>query len=129
MSNFEKSNSKYEVGYKKPPKSSQFKKGQSGNPKGRPKLQQSIEEDLSDELKETIVTKEHGEEKVITKQRAIIKLLINSTLNGKVSLFRILVQMLKEHTIKEPKCSNTVEDDRKIIEEFLQKEMQNDKYR
>lgn len=27
----------YDVGYKKPPKASQFKKGQSGNPKGRPK--------------------------------------------------------------------------------------------
>lgn len=27
----------YEVGYKKPPKSTQFKKGQSGNPKGRPR--------------------------------------------------------------------------------------------
>jgi hypothetical protein len=28
----------YEVGYKKPPKHSQFKKGQSGNTKGRRKL-------------------------------------------------------------------------------------------
>jgi hypothetical protein len=27
----------YEVGYKKPPKNTQFKKGQSGNPAGRPK--------------------------------------------------------------------------------------------
>ena len=27
----------YEVGYGKPPKHSQFKKGRSGNPKGRPK--------------------------------------------------------------------------------------------
>lgn len=26
----------YEIGYKKPPKNGQFKKGQSGNPKGRP---------------------------------------------------------------------------------------------
>lgn len=25
------------IGYKKPPKKSQFKKGKSGNPKGRPK--------------------------------------------------------------------------------------------
>lgn len=25
------------VGYKRPPKKNQFKKGQSGNPKGRPK--------------------------------------------------------------------------------------------
>jgi hypothetical protein len=31
------SNDEYEVGYGKPPKESQFKKGQSGNPKGRPK--------------------------------------------------------------------------------------------
>ena len=29
--------SKYEVGYKKPPKHTQFPKGKSGNPKGRPK--------------------------------------------------------------------------------------------
>jgi hypothetical protein len=27
----------YEVGYGKPPKDTQFKKGSSGNPKGRPK--------------------------------------------------------------------------------------------
>jgi Family of unknown function (DUF5681) len=27
----------YEVGYGKPPKTSQFKKGESGNPSGRPK--------------------------------------------------------------------------------------------
>ena len=27
----------YEVGYGKPPKSTQFEKGVSGNPKGRPK--------------------------------------------------------------------------------------------
>lgn len=29
--------SRYETGYKKPPKKSQFRKGQSGNPKGRPR--------------------------------------------------------------------------------------------
>lgn len=32
-----KDEKEYEVGYKKPPKNHQFKKGQSGNPKGRKK--------------------------------------------------------------------------------------------
>lgn len=36
----------YKVGYKKPPKSGQFKKGQSGNPRGRKKkiLPKSVNE-------------------------------------------------------------------------------------
>jgi hypothetical protein len=31
----------YEVGYRKPPKKHRFRKGQSGNPKGRPKKQKT----------------------------------------------------------------------------------------
>lgn len=34
-----------EVGYKKPPKASQFKPGQSGNPKGRPKKKKMTDEE------------------------------------------------------------------------------------
>ena len=33
----EKGGSNYDVGYRKPPRASQFAKGHSGNPNGRPK--------------------------------------------------------------------------------------------
>ena len=38
----EKKDTEYTVGYGKPPKQSQFKPGQSGNPKGRPKKAKTI---------------------------------------------------------------------------------------
>ena len=42
----------YEIGYKKPPKHTQFKPGQSGNPKGRPQKPQTIEDAAIQTLKQ-----------------------------------------------------------------------------
>ena len=52
------SKSDYEVGYKKPPKDTQFKPGQSGNPLGRPKGTKNLKTDLMEELGQKIVVRE-----------------------------------------------------------------------
>lgn len=125
MTEFEKSN--YDVGYKKPPKSTQFKKGQSGNPKGRPKLYKPFKEDLLEELQETITTKENGKEKIITKQKGVIKRIMNSALSGNVQAYRIFVHWFSEYCgITAEKDSSISADDRKIIEEYIAKEIKND---
>ncbi len=71
-----------EVGYGRPPKAGQFQKGRSGNPRGRPKGQKNFRTDFLEELNLTIEITEGGTKKKITKQRAIIKRLVNDALSG-----------------------------------------------
>src|SRR3954452_21014644 len=65
----------YEVGYGKPPRHTRFKKGQSGNPRGRP----SGSKNLSTALNELVVVAENGGRQKITKRQAIITQLVNQS--------------------------------------------------
>ena len=76
------SNDDYAVGYKKPPKHSQFKKGQSGNPKGRPKGVQNLATDLQDELSAKVEITEDGQTKEVTKRKAMVKQLMQKAIKG-----------------------------------------------
>lgn len=72
------------VGYGRPPKSGQFKRGKSGNPKGRPKGSLKLATDLAAELNEQITIREDGRQRRVSKQRALIKSLMAKALQGDV---------------------------------------------
>ena len=63
----------YKVGYCKPSKDAQWKKGQSGNPGGRPKGSKSYKTLLAEEGRERITIVKGGKPKRITIKRAIVK--------------------------------------------------------
>jgi|GEM_PF-1153205 len=71
----------YEVGYKRPPKHSQFKKGQSGFAGRRRKDTRKFETILTDELAKPITVVENGRRKKITMREAMAKRLINAIMN------------------------------------------------
>jgi Family of unknown function (DUF5681) len=75
---------KYKVGFCKPPKTTQFRRGKSGNPKGRPKGSSNLATDLAAELGESISVREDGRQRRISKQRALIKSLLAKSLQGDV---------------------------------------------
>jgi hypothetical protein len=60
----------YEVGYRKPPKDTQFKPGQSGNPDGHKKHSKSVKTLLMEALNEHILVIEAGIQRRITKGEA-----------------------------------------------------------
>ena len=88
------SNNGSKIGYRKPPQHSQFKKGKSGNPKGRPKGAKNLKTDLLEELSEQIVANEGGRTIKISKQRAVVKSLFRGTLKGDARLANTLLNTM-----------------------------------
>lgn len=63
----------YEVGHGRPPKATQWQKGQSGNPKGRPKADKTGPVNISDILNEPVEVMEKGKVKRVSNFEAMMK--------------------------------------------------------
>jgi hypothetical protein len=84
---------KYEVGYGRPPKQSQFMKGQSGNPKGRPKGSKSVASMFNQITRELINVTENGRTKTVTRLEAVLHRMTNEALSGNTRVMREFVQL------------------------------------
>ena len=80
----------YTIGYCRPPKHTQFKKGVSGNPSGRPKGSVNMATVLQKELSQTVVVAHGNQKKKITKMQAAVKQLVDKALQGDMHAFRVL---------------------------------------
>ena len=92
------SNGEEPVGYGKPPRRSQFKKGRSGNPKGRPKGTPNFATAFEEVLNEPVVVNEGGQRKTVGKVVAIIKQVVNKAAQGDA---RATQQVFKERAVLE----------------------------
>jgi|SRR5215831_597891 len=82
------------VGYKNPPRHSQFKPGQSGNPKGRPKKDLTLPEILSKEMKTRVPIVRNGKKSTISMLDAIVKRLATDAANGDPKVAALLFRLL-----------------------------------
>lgn len=86
----------YEVGYKKPPKRTQFKPGQSGNAKGRPKGSKSIQVLIRDVLNEKIPVKTPRGPKSMTRLQAGLTQLANKAASGDFRAIKEAIRLSRE---------------------------------
>jgi hypothetical protein len=71
-----------EVGYGKPPQATRFCKGQSGNPRGRPRGSRNFASLVDEALAEPLMINENGRRKKATKLQVIVKQLVNKAAQG-----------------------------------------------
>jgi hypothetical protein len=71
-----------EVGYGKPPQTTRFRKGQSGNPRGRPRGSRNFASLVDEALADPVMINENGRRKKATKLQVIVKQLVNKAAQG-----------------------------------------------
>jgi hypothetical protein len=81
-------------GYRKPPTHTQFAKGKSGNPRGRPKGARNLTTELRDELSESISITEGGVKRLVSKQRGLVKTLYARSIQGDMRAASQLIKLI-----------------------------------
>jgi hypothetical protein len=72
----------YEVGYGRPPRQTQFRKGQSGNPNGRPKGSKNLKTIVEEVFNSRIQVRQGGKVRTMTKMEAIVEKMFEGALKG-----------------------------------------------
>ena len=112
----------YEVGYGKPPISTRWGKGVSGNPRGRPKSARGLRTDLLEELASRMDIRMNGQKVSGTKQQLMLRTLTARAASGDVRATRLLVDLVmqvfgpEDHTSGAKRLSAQ---DQEILDELL----------
>ena len=91
----------YEVGYGRPPKSTQFKPGQSGNPKGRKRKPKSLQAQMQAVLSRKVPINEGGIVKRLPMQQVILRNLASKAAKGDLNAAKFVFTLLHspEHAV------------------------------
>lgn len=96
-------------GYGKPPKHRQFKKGQSGNRKGRPRKDKKggkvLQEYIEDALSKVVTVQMDGKNVKVTKREIIATQLVNSAAKGEKKPLDYVKNMDKERLAEKEKAN------------------------
>lgn len=113
----------YETGYMKPPKSGQFKPGQSGNPKGRPSDSKNTYKLLDDIVNEKVQITKNGRPVRISKKQAMLLQAVNKAVQGDLKALQTLLPMMTAVDNRNEELAKVADairqDDKEILTQYL----------
>ena len=81
------------VGYRRPPVNRQFKPGQSGNPRGRPKGSKNFPTMFAEAMSRPLTVRDKkGKIRRLSKQELMVEVMVNKALAGDPKAFAMVVQ-------------------------------------
>lgn len=125
----------YAVGYGRPPAHTRFRKGISGNPRGRKRGARNFETLLAEQCDAKISVKEGGKTRVRTKLETVAAQLVNKSAGADLKAISILLAALdrtqarQERAARDPDKDNGSdlgESDQQVFERLLQRMSQKD---
>ena len=116
------SNEDYEVGYGKPPTKHRFKKGKSGNPRGRPRKTKDFRKLADQVLDQPVVILEGGKRVTVTIRQAIVKQLAHDALKGNARARQELIKLAGNY--QDPDTFEVDAQDEALLERYIQQAQQ-----
>jgi hypothetical protein len=115
------SDASYRVGYGRPPKQSQFKPGQSGNPRGKPKGRKNYETILDQILHRKLPIRDRGSVRQVPLIEAMLLKFAEEALRGNPKAAAFL---LNRYAPSEPEDTSTQDlshEDQEILDAFAKR--------
>jgi hypothetical protein len=113
----------FEVGSGKPPRSTQFKPGQSGNPAGRPRGAKNFATAIEQELDARVTVTENGRRRRISKLEVVAKHLVNKAAGGDLKAIPLLLNEARAResnlSAAEPDQVFDTAQDRKVLDSII----------
>src|SRR5271157_5696234 len=113
------------VGYRSPPEATRFKKGVSGNPRGRPKGSLNVATVLTRTLREKVAINENGRRRTVTKLEAALKQLVDKAAAGDLRALRHLTALAHDaeaqQNLRDSQLQDLSESDRDVMQGILRR--------
>jgi Family of unknown function (DUF5681) len=113
----------YEVGYKRPPRHTQFQPGRSGNPAGRPKGLNNLSTDVKRMLEVPVTVTERGRKRRISTQRGALMMLREMALLRDRHAQKLVLDLARSFNNEPDQTAASVlaPDDQEILDAFRKK--------